>query len=150
MEMKKGNALYKQEAYKDALILFNHGLELDPEATFAWRSVGLTNMALYRPGNQEPENLAYADGAIEAFKKYLEAYPDAPKALDYLVGMYINATRFEDAIAYLEKFWNDHPDQARVHSAMVIVLVKAGKVPEALRWANTHEQASEDAEVYYT
>src|SRR5262245_5355883 len=85
VEMKKGNNLYQNENYREALDQFQKGLELDPGATFAWRSVGLTALALFKPGDESPQNKQYADTAIEAFQKYLEDYPDDEKVRQYLL-----------------------------------------------------------------
>src|SRR5215470_8451624 len=76
VELKKGNSHYQQEQYSVALIEYQKGLELDPSATFAWRSVGLSALALYRPGDDSPKNLEYARTAGEAFEKYLKDNPD--------------------------------------------------------------------------
>ena len=46
MELNKGNTYYKNEQYKDALSQFQKGLALDPDLTFAWRSVALSAMVL--------------------------------------------------------------------------------------------------------
>jgi len=42
VELKKGNAFYMDETYREALAQFQKGLELDPSATFAWRSAPTT------------------------------------------------------------------------------------------------------------
>jgi tetratricopeptide (TPR) repeat protein len=149
MELKKGNGLYKQEQYKDALESFKKGLEMDPDATFAWRSVGLTSMALFKPGNKTEENLAYADQAIEAFKKYLVDYPEAPKVLEYLVNLFIASDRLDDGIAYLQQFGAEHPDNQSVNISMVTMMTKAGKIADALQFANEHGGSKDDPQVYY-
>ncbi|MBV8201536.1 MAG: tetratricopeptide repeat protein, partial [Acidobacteria bacterium] len=60
VELKKGNSLYQQEQYSNALLAYQKGLQLDPADTFAWRSIGLSALALYRPGDDTPKNLQYA------------------------------------------------------------------------------------------
>jgi tetratricopeptide (TPR) repeat protein len=150
MEMKKGNSAYKQEKYRDALEFFQRGLEMDPKATFAWRSVGLSAMALFRPGNEEPENLRYADLALTGFQNYLKDYPEAPKILDYMVNMFINAKRVEDGVAFMKYFAEAHPRRIDAHQSLVVLLTKVGQVEQALDWANTHETARNDPQVYYT
>src|SRR5579863_5297984 len=59
MIMREGNGLYTQEQYSKALEKYQQALKLDPGATFAWRSVGLSALALYRPGDDNPKNIAY-------------------------------------------------------------------------------------------
>ncbi len=84
VEMKKGNSMYQQEQYSEALKEYQKGLELDPTATFEWRSVGLTALALYRPGDDSPKNLEYAHVATDAFEKYLKDNPEDLKVQDYM------------------------------------------------------------------
>ena len=98
MELKKGNELYRDEIYKEALEQFQKGLEIDPTATFAWRSVGLSAMALFRPGVDDPENQKYADIAVDAFKKYLQAFPNDEKVEEYLITTLINAEQYDEAL----------------------------------------------------
>lgn len=151
MELKRGNGLYKQEAYQDALLAFQKGLELDPDATFAWRSVGLTSMALYRPGNKTPENLEHANRALEAFKTYLVDHPESPKVLEYLINFYLTLGMYDEGIAYLTQFATEHPENMGLNMSMVTLMTKAGKVVEALDWANNHSPVGqEDPVVYYT
>jgi tetratricopeptide (TPR) repeat protein len=146
MELKKGNQLYKNETYREALEQFQKGLELDPSATFAWRSVGLTAMALYRPGVETEENQQYAEIAIDAFKRYVRAYPHDEKAEEYLDTMLINAGRYDEALARLKAQPAGKPG---VHQAIVTVLSRAGRYDEALAWAQRPEAGKLDPQVFY-
>jgi tetratricopeptide (TPR) repeat protein len=146
-EMKKGNRYYKDEAYKDALAQFQKSLSLDPALAPAWRSVGLTAMALYRPGNDSPANIKYAETALEAFTNYLKANPHDSKTEDYLVTTWINLGRFDDAIKYLKQQRSEHPETAKLSSAVVTVMIKAGRYQDALDFANTYTR--NDAPMYY-
>jgi len=146
-EMKKGNRYYKDEAYKDALAQFQKSLSLDPTLTPAWRSVGLTAMALYRPGNESPENVKYATTAIEAFQKYLKEFPEDAKTEDYLVTTWISLGRFDEAIKYLKQQRTEHPENTKLTSAVVNVMIKGGRYQEALDFTNSY--ARNDAPIYY-
>jgi tetratricopeptide (TPR) repeat protein len=146
-EMKEGNRYYKDEAYKDALAQFQKSLQLDPSLTPAWRSVGLAAMALYRPGNESPDNVKYATMAIDAFQKYLKAFPDDGKVEDYLITTWISLARYDDAIKYLKQQRTEHPENAKLTSAIVNVMIKGGRYQEALEFANSY--ARNDASIYY-
>jgi tetratricopeptide (TPR) repeat protein len=130
--MKKGNSLYQNESYREALAQFQKGLELDPTATFAWRSVGLSAMALYRPGADTEENKRYGEVAIAAFQNYLQAFPDDHKVDEYLTTMLVNADRHQEALARLEQRAKDHPGDAPTEKAIETLLIKAKRLPEAL------------------
>lgn len=148
VELKQGNAFYKDESYREALGQFQKGLELDPSATFAWRSVGLSAMAIYRPGIDTPENKKYADVAVDAFKKYLAAYPKDEKVEEYLVTTLISAGRYDDALARLKQEAQTNPSKAGLQQAIVTTLAKAGRLEEAYAWADS--KGARDATLYYS
>jgi tetratricopeptide (TPR) repeat protein len=149
VELKKGNELYKQEVYREAMQQFQKGLELDPGATFAWRSVGLSAMAVYRPGAKSADNDKYAQIAVDAFKKYLEDYPRDDKVREYLMTMYINSERFDDALAAMKAELAKNPTKPGMNQMIVTTLGKAGRLDEAYAWA-LKQGGAPDAQVFYS
>jgi tetratricopeptide (TPR) repeat protein len=148
VELKQGNAFYKDESYREALGQFQKGLELDPAATFAWRSVGLSAMAIYRPGVETPENKEYAQIAVDAFKKYLAAYPNDDRVEEYLVTTLISAARYEEALLRLKQEAQTNPNKAGVQQAIITTLAKAGRLEEAYSWADS--KGAKDSTLYYS
>jgi hypothetical protein len=146
-ELKKGNKLYKEESYKEALAQFQLGVKLDPSAKRAWRSIGFAAMALYKPGVDTADNLKYANLAIEAFQNYLKAYPEDTNAEDYMVGMWVNSNQYDRAIDFLKKQRTEHPGEAKIDQGLINVMLKANRYPEALEWINNN--ARKDAKLYY-
>lgn len=140
VEFNRGNAAFKQELYKEALQHFDKGLKLDPGATFALRSVALTSMVLYRPGFDDPENLKMADKSIDAFKRYLAAFEGKsdfdPKTEEYLLQLMLNSQKYDEALAFLKERRVKRPSDPQLVPAMVGVLVKAGRLPEAVEMTN--------------
>lgn len=134
VELKQGNALYQEHNYKEALAEFQQGLALDPSATFAWRSVGFAALAQFRPGNTNPENLRYADVAIDAFKKYLAAYPDDQKIEEHLVSTLVNAERNDQALEYLRELRAKRPGDPGLDRGIIRILVTTGRLQEAFDW----------------
>jgi len=152
MELKKGNGLYAQESYREALQEFQKGLDLDPSVTFAWRSVGLTALALFRPGDESPENKKYSDIAIDAFQKYLADYPNDDKIRDYLLSTYVNTKRYAEAMAALDKLEKSQktPEgKAKITASKIRILVQQDRLDEA--WALAQGYNGPDKpEVLYT
>ncbi len=148
IELKKGNSYYKDEKYKDALIQFQKGLALDPTLKFAWRSVALSAMTAYRPGVDSPDNKKLADTAIDAFKKYLEAFPQDQKAQDFLLTTFINANRFDDALKYLQAEVKKNPGDLKAHKLIVSTLLRTQHIQDAYDWITSHIPKA-DAEPYY-
>jgi len=149
-ELKKGNSYYQQEQYSKALDYFQKGMELDPDATFAWRSVGLSALALYRPGDNDPKNIQYADTAVDAFEKYLADYPDDDKVEEYLLSTYVNARKFDEALAFIDRRAQEKPEEARkLNSYKVRILTQAGRLDQAFQLAN-QVQGDERAVALYS
>jgi tetratricopeptide (TPR) repeat protein len=136
VELKKGNAFYQQESYAKALPQFQKGIELDPGATFAWRSVALSALALYRPGDASKQNREYERIAIEGFEKYLEDYPDDSKAHEYLLTMYVNSKQYDKAMAYIDQQITEHPEkQGDLEGMKVSILTQSGQLEQAAQLA---------------
>jgi tetratricopeptide (TPR) repeat protein len=134
VELKKGNSLYQQEQYSAAMVEYQKGLELDPSATFAWRSVGLSALALYRPGDDSPKNLEYARTAADAFQKYLKEEPEDAKVQDYLMSILVNSKQYQQALAFVDKLQQQHPAEAndpKWNKYRVNVLIQAGRLEDA-------------------
>jgi tetratricopeptide (TPR) repeat protein len=136
-ELKKGNSYYTQEQYSKALDYYKRGLELDPDATFAWRSVGYSALALYRPGDNDPKNQQYAATAIDAFEKFLAENPDDTKIEDYLMATYVNAEKYNEALSFIDRRVQERPAEAgKLAQAKVNILTKADRLDDAFKMAN--------------
>jgi len=135
VELKEGNNLYQGEQYKPALDKFQKGLALDPSATFAWRSVGLTALALYRPGDENPTNKEYGTTAISAFEKYLVDYPDDEKVKDYLLSSYVNEKQFDRALEFVTQLGQKNPTDPKINNYKVNILMQAGRLQDAFEVA---------------
>jgi tetratricopeptide (TPR) repeat protein len=151
-ELKKGNALYQQESYREALKEFQKGLDLDPGVTFAWRSVGLTALALFKPGDESPDNKKYSDTAIDAFQKYLADYPEDDKIRDYLLSTYVNTKRYQDALTALDKLEQQQTTadgKAKIEGSKIRILVQMDRLDDAWKMAQAYN-GPDKAEVLYT
>lgn len=150
VEMKKGNERYLNENYREALAQYQKGLEMDPSATFAWRSVGLSALALYKPGDNSRANREMGNLAIQAFENYLEDYPDDEKVRDYLISTYVNAKQYDKAIAYLTEQAKEQPDNTNIQASRIRLLIEAGREDEAIQAANQLPPGQAKAEALYT
>jgi tetratricopeptide (TPR) repeat protein len=136
VELKKGNAFYQQESYAKALPQFQKGIELDPGATFAWRSVALSALALYRPGDASPKNREYERVAIEGFEKYLADYPEDSKAHEYLLTMYVNSKQYDKAMTYIDRQIEATPEKrGELETMKVSILTQSGQLEQAAQLA---------------
>jgi len=149
-EMKKGNEMYHDEAYREALAQYQKGLQLDPSATFAWRSVGLSALALYRPSENSRANRELGDLAIQAFENYLTDYPDDEKVRDYLISTYVNTKKYDQALAYLEKQAKANPDDTSLQASRVRLLIESDRLPKAAEIAHEMPDGQPKAEALYS
>jgi tetratricopeptide (TPR) repeat protein len=148
-ELKKGNSYYQQEQYSKALDYYKRGLELDPDATFAWRSVGYSALALYRPGDNDPKNQQYATTAIDAFEKFLAENPDDTKIEDYLMATYVNAEKYNEALSFIDRRIQERPTEAgKLEQARVNILTKADRLDEAFKMADKLQGADKAKTLY--
>lgn len=150
VEMKKGNEMYHNESYREALAQFQKGLELDPNATFAWRSVGLTALALYKPGDNSKQNKEMGNLAIQAFENYLKDYPKDEKVRDYLMATYVNSKQYDKALSYLTEQAKADPNNDNIQASRVRLLMEADRMPEAITAANQMRPSQAKAESLYS
>ena len=148
MEFKQGNSSYKTENYRDAIMYYKRGLELDPAAKPVWRSVGLAAMAIYRPGDTSKQNLGYAEEALAAFEKFAEAYPNDAKVQDYILTMLMSAERYDDALKRLRAKSAKNPNDKENNQAIVTVLIRAGKLDEAISYVKSLGARAESPSYY--
>jgi len=134
MEFKQGNSSYKVENYRDAIMYYKKGLALDPASKQVWRSVGLAAMAIYRPGDTSKANVSYAEEALRAFEKYAEAYPNEPKTQDYILSVLLGLERYDDALKQLRARSVKNPADKDNDQAITTVLIRAGRLDEALAY----------------
>lgn len=144
-EAKRGNSLYRDESYREALAAFQRALELDPAAQVLWRSVGLSAMALHRAGVQSAENERYADVAVDAFERHLRVHPDDDRIREYLTTLLVNAERHEQALALLRARLAAKPDDRATGLAIDNILLRSDRLEEALASARSRRPKPESA-----
>lgn len=152
IEMKQGNEYYANEEYKEALAEFQKGLENDPSATFAWRSVGLSALAMFKPGDESPANQELGRVATDAFEKYLADPENAgdQKVKDYLLSMYLNSKQFDKALAFVDQETQKDPTKAGdFMRSKINILNQAGRFEEAAKLGMAFE-GPDAPEILYT
>ena len=111
-------------------------------------------MGMYQPGSKHPKDLEYAQKAIENLKQYVAAYPDDQKFLEYLVSMYLNTERFDDAIDfYQNELLKRNPKDSKAMQSLAMLYFKKGDFDNGVKWLkerlNVVSTDPERAEVYY-
>jgi tetratricopeptide (TPR) repeat protein len=143
----RANNYYKDESYRAALHDYALGLEKDPSATQVWRSLGFSALALYRPGDESPQNKDYANTAIDAFKKYLVDYPEDQKVREYLESTLMGSGRQEEAVQMLKEDAAAHPGDAKYQKGVISAMAEAGMLEQAMQQAESLR--TNDPELYH-
>jgi tetratricopeptide (TPR) repeat protein len=153
-EIKRGNDFLKAAQYQPALAAYQEALRLDPGETKLNKHIGIAYMGMYQPGSKHPKDLEFAQKAIDHLKKYFAAYPDDPKVLEYLVSMYLNTERYDDAIAFYQvEVLKRNPKDAKAMQSLAMLYFKKGDFDNGTKWLkerlNVVTANDEKAEVYY-
>ncbi len=153
-EIKKGNEFLKAAQYQSALSAYQEALRLDPGEDKLHKHIGIAYMGMYQPGSKHPKDLEYAQKAIDNLKQYVAAYPEDPKVLEYLVSMYLNTERFDDAIAfYQNELLKRNPKDTKAMQSLAMLYFKKGDFDNGVKWLkerlNVVTTDPERAEVYY-
>ncbi len=142
-----GNNYYKDESFQAALAAYQAGLKKDPSATQVWRSVGFSALALYRPGDDSPQNKQYASTAIDAFRRYLDDYPRDQKVREYLESILMGSGRQSEAIDMLEDDAKQHPGDMKYQNGVIAAMAEAGLLQRAM--ARAEAMHTKDSQIYH-
>jgi tetratricopeptide (TPR) repeat protein len=150
-EIKKGNEFLKAAQYQSALAAYEEALRLDPGETKLHKHIGIAYMGMYQPGSKHPKDLEFAQKAIDNLKQYAQAYPDDTKALEYLVSMYLNTERYDDAIAfYQNELLKRNPKDSKAMQSLAMLYFKKGDFDNGVLWLKKRlEVEGNNPEVYY-
>ena len=153
-EVKRGNDFLKAAQYQPALAAYQEALRLDPSETKLHKHIGIAYMGMYQPGSKHPKDLEFAQKAIDNLKQYSAAYPEDNKALEYLISMYLNTERFDDAITfYQSEILKRNPKDSKAMQSLAMLYFKKGDFENGVKWLkerlNVATNNDERAEVYY-
>jgi tetratricopeptide (TPR) repeat protein len=153
-ETKKGNEFLKAAQYESALSAYQEALRLDPSETKLHKHIGIAYMGMYTPGSKHPKDMEFSQKAIDNLKQYVAAYPEDPKVLEYLVSMYLNTERFDDAIAFYQaEVLKRNPKDTKAMQSLAMLYFKKGDFENGVKWLkerlNVVDTNEERAEVYY-
>jgi tetratricopeptide (TPR) repeat protein len=150
-EIKRGNEFLKAGQYQSALASYEEAMRLDPGEKKLNKHIGLAYMGLYQPGSKHPKDLEYAQKAIDHLKAYAAAYPDDEKVREYLISIYLNAERFDDAIDfYKNEMLKRNPKDSKAMQSLAMLYFKKGDFDNGVYWLKKRlEVEGNNPEVYY-
>jgi tetratricopeptide (TPR) repeat protein len=108
--LKDGVEAYKRMHTAEAIEDFQKAKELDPLLTKAQLFLGTAYASQYIPGAPSPENIRYAEQAVEEFLGVLQAHPDNLTAIDgagamlyNMAGTPFNVEKMQESKSYHRK-----------------------------------------------
>jgi tetratricopeptide (TPR) repeat protein len=138
---KDGNKEYTAENFKRAIEEYTQAVELDPNFTEAYFYLGSSWQALFRPGNEAPENAERINKAIEYFQKSLETNkqesPNQKKVrtntLAALAGIFAEPPKQDSAKAfeYMQQLLQEAPNDIKNLYAVANLHEKFNQISEA-------------------
>jgi len=132
-EIRAGNESFRVGKYDTALARYDRALQLDPHEKKIYKNIGLAYMGMYQPGSKHPKDLEYAQKAIDYLKRYIEAFPEDKKAPEYLVTMYLNSGRIDDALAFFQEYSQKHPNDAKAKETMATLYFQKADFPKGVQ-----------------
>jgi tetratricopeptide (TPR) repeat protein len=133
-EIKRGNEFFKAANYPSALASYENAARLDPGQTKLKKNIGLAYMAMYQPGSKHPKDAEFAAKAIENLKAYLAVHPEDKRANEFLVSMYLNTDRYDDAIGFYQQRLQSDPKDIKAIQSLAAMYFKKGDFDKGVEW----------------
>jgi tetratricopeptide (TPR) repeat protein len=148
--IQKGNRLFRDGQYKEAVAEFTEAEKHVPNLWVLWLNKGYTCRQMIIPGAKTPENTAAADCALSSFKKLKEMRPqDARGELLYFQTLF-DADRYEELTKIYEERYQKNNRDIEAITGLIQVYTKWNKLDEALEWyTKKAEIQANDAEAQY-
>lgn len=134
LALNRGNRLYSDGKYLEAAKAYEEGLAKLPDFIAGHHNCGLAYYKLFKPGVENPQNLAYAKKAATHLTRYLDAHPDDTRVVSLLTTTWMDSGNYEAALAYWESQLETDPGNREVLVILANINKQAGDHDEALSW----------------
>jgi tetratricopeptide (TPR) repeat protein len=144
-ELNQGVQAYKQARYDSAIQHFREAARLSPEFVPAHLYLATALMQQYIPGVDTPENLKFADQAIESYKQVLALDPKNVIAMKGLASLNFNLKKFEEGKSYYRQASQVDPlDPEAFYSIAVVDWTQSYKrrMDERSKWGLPNDETS--------
>jgi tetratricopeptide (TPR) repeat protein len=122
--LNKGVQAYKNAKYEDAIERFRDAVNLDPSLVNARLYLATAYAQQYIPGSPSPDNVKFAEQAIDEFKKVLETNPPREAQVGSLKGiasLYFNMKKMDEAKDYYQKVIALDPNDPEVYYSIAVI-----------------------------
>ena len=109
-QLNKGVGAYRNAQFQTAILHFKNAVALDPTLLNARLYLATAYAQQYVPGGESPENVKYAQQAIDAFDDVLKMDPNNTTAIASAAQMYYNMKKFAKAQEYQRRWLQVEPN----------------------------------------
>ena len=93
-----------------------------------------------------PSDPELADRALNTFLKMLSKNPQDHEARQYLITLFIDCKRYEDAVKFFQDKLQQKPDDVETMKILAIIADKSDRIQEAIEWYWRRAEVTEDQE----
>jgi len=109
-QLNKGVAAYRNGQFQTAILHFKNAVALDPTLLNARLYLATAYAQQYVPGGESPDNVKFAQQAIDAFDDVLNKDPKNTTAIASAAQMYYNMKKFAKAQEYQRRWLQVEPN----------------------------------------
>ncbi|HWN66082.1 MAG TPA: tetratricopeptide repeat protein [Haliangium sp.] len=132
--VQEGNKQYEKGNFAQAAQLYEEALQKAPHLDTAHFNAGLTYKKMFRPGIQEPDNVAIAKKAADHFLAYLKVHPKERDIVTLLTRVWNDAGDYESALAYWQRELDKEPKNTEIIGILAGINRQAGHFDKAMEW----------------
>jgi tetratricopeptide (TPR) repeat protein len=133
-EIKRGNEFFKAGNYAAALGSYETAQKLDPGEAKLKKFIGLTYMMMVQPGSKHPKDVEFASKAMENLSAYVKEHPEDKKANEYLVSMWLQADKYDEAINFYQQRLQADPTDSKAIQSLAAMYFKKGDFAKGFEW----------------
>ena len=119
--LNKGVAAYKNARYEQAIEKFKEAVALDPSLKNAKLYLATAYAQQYIPGVDSPDNLQYANNAIDQYKSVLEMDQQNVNSIKGIAYLYLQMKKFDDAKSYYHKAIDLDPNDPEAYYSVGVI-----------------------------
>ena len=91
-------------------------------------------MLMVEPGSKHPKDAEFAAKAMENLQAYVKDHPEDKKANEYLVSMYLQADRYDEAIKFYQERLQADPKDTKAIQSLAAMYFKKGDFDKGFEW----------------
>ncbi len=132
--MQEAGELYAQGDYREAVELYEQALARTPDLDVGHFNAAITYLKLFRPGDEAPENLGYAEKATEHFVAWLEEHPGDRPVVGMMTTTWLDSGQFDRAVEYWTNEHEEDPTDTETLQILASIHRQAGNWDESAKW----------------